>query len=735
MIHFSTQNNSFLKMYKILQEFGVEDNTFFLRLDDETLLNIDPLDEKNLTQEQKIRIHYEIKNNPWYYFREIIRIPTSGEKRMFELTRGTLAILWSIINDLSSFVVLPRQCYKTYTVAIAYSWLFYWGTTDTEFTFFSYADSILQGNLQRVKEVRDTLPDYLNLFDERRDKDNAREMRLNNKDYYNWIRIKAPSRSKDTADKAGRGLSSAIVWYDEMCFIPNVQLQYEASTFSYKTVADIAKKNGSHHHRIMTSTTGHLDSPDGLWCFNFINSCCEFNEKMFDYETDTVKEMILKNSTNGFMYIEFMYYDLGKDDNYLTDMQKDAVSPDAFRREVLNSWEATSEEHPLGQEVIALLNNYIHKPSDILVIDNVYFLKLYKKIEELDFTKRYIAGIDCGGNLLKDFSTFVLVDPENFETVATLRTNSYSTTRFSRAIAYLMLKVFTNCVIVPERNNMGIAIIDNINDNFPQLKSRIYFDEKDKPGFVTTHHTRSLLLNNLLKVVVTEDYDKLHDISIINEIIGLKKTRSGRIDHDPVNGHDDTLFAYLFTRWFFSYALNKNKYIDPMMIGTQIPEDTLTINDGIEELTKGALMSNYKNLLLNESNSDSMIDANMEINPLYKNPRLADKEWERQRQVSHAGTVADTMDLITKRAQDRFKPSIQELERLEFEETEKILDPDVLYNKNPRDVSKQTQNIPKEKINIFQAQNLGKRAEEENLELAKKLDSQKGKLVRNMLFG
>ena len=45
MIHSDTTNKSFLKMHYILKNMGISNNTFFLQLYDETLHDIDPLDE------------------------------------------------------------------------------------------------------------------------------------------------------------------------------------------------------------------------------------------------------------------------------------------------------------------------------------------------------------------------------------------------------------------------------------------------------------------------------------------------------------------------------------------------------------------------------------------------------------------------------------------------------------------------------------------------------------------
>lgn len=55
MIHSNTKNKSFLRMYYILNQMGIKNNTFFLQLFDESLANVDPLDEEHLTDEQKLK--------------------------------------------------------------------------------------------------------------------------------------------------------------------------------------------------------------------------------------------------------------------------------------------------------------------------------------------------------------------------------------------------------------------------------------------------------------------------------------------------------------------------------------------------------------------------------------------------------------------------------------------------------------------------------------------------------
>ena len=193
-IHWQTKNLSFLRMTEILESLGLKNNTFFLEIYDTTIADLDYFNEKNLTKEQKIRILREVYINPWFFFREIVLIPAAGGNIPFEINRGTLALLWSLLNNISSITVLPRQTGKTFAICTFYMWLFYFGGKNSSMTLFSYNDSILQANLQRIKDLRDNLPSYLNLLSTK-DKDNAREMRFDNGEYFNHIRIKAPSLS------------------------------------------------------------------------------------------------------------------------------------------------------------------------------------------------------------------------------------------------------------------------------------------------------------------------------------------------------------------------------------------------------------------------------------------------------------------------------------------------------------------------------------------------------------
>jgi hypothetical protein len=554
MLHYTTTNLSALKMYHLYRDMGIKNCDFFLELHDEKLLEVNPYDP-NLDNITKARIQKEVAINPWYFIRECVRIPEAGSVP-FEFHRGNIAIIWAILNNISFFAILPRQMGKTYTMAVVYEHLLYWGTMKTTGMMYSYSEDHVKANLDRIRKIRDELPSYLKYHE---GIDNQHEISfsvLGNK-----FKVKAPGKSKEDAMKVGRGFSSPLQWYDEFAFISNIQHQYESALYAYSTVSQVAKKNGLPYHKAITCTAAPLNTPEAKWSYKFLRNCADFSETLYDKTKEEVEEYISASSTNGILRIEFMYYDLSKDDGYFARMVKESDNNwDAINREVLNMWLDSSSDHPLGQDNVIVLNNNIHTPKKTLVIDDVYLLKLYKNLDEINWDAPLVAGMDCGGNVMRDFSTLVVVDPTNMEVIATLRSNSFSTTRFSHAIFSIMMNVFPNLILVPERNSMGIAIIDNILESDMSMRARIYHDESGKPGIHNNQTIRPQLFNDILKIAIVEDYDKIHDRSIIQEISMLVVSRSGRIDHAR-DEHDDTLMGYLLARWMLTFAKNRKMYI------------------------------------------------------------------------------------------------------------------------------------------------------------------------------
>jgi hypothetical protein len=213
-IHTKTKNISFIKLYKHLKDHDVINNKFFLRLYDSSLLDVDP-HSKRLTQSEKEKIVVEVYRNPWYFLREVVRIPAPGKSLRFELHRGNLAVVWAILNNFNPILLLPRQKGKTISIAAILSWIYDYGTTNSQMLFSNKSVKDALNNLKRFKDIRGLLPDYL-IAAITDDKDSNNIESIINAKRNNSISCQGSPNSIDAADRQGRGMTTPELWFDEL---------------------------------------------------------------------------------------------------------------------------------------------------------------------------------------------------------------------------------------------------------------------------------------------------------------------------------------------------------------------------------------------------------------------------------------------------------------------------------------------------------------------------------------
>jgi hypothetical protein len=701
MIHINTTNKSFLKVYHLLKEKGVKDCTFFLELHDESLEFVDPFDVDNLSEEEIQRIIIECTTNPWYFIRECILIPASGIVR-YELNLGNLAFTWAVFNNLSVFLTLPRQCGKTFAAAVVIVWVTYFGGLNTESMLYAQTDRNLDNNSGRIRSLRQSLPEYLNLHNARKDRDGIKLVQftaLGNK-----ILRQAPKKSELAADSVGRGFSTPVAWYDEFAFIPHIKTQYQASVLAQSTVAKLAQKNGLPNSVIITTTAAFLNNNEGRFAYNFLNDCLEFDESMYSLSREEVLKLMDDHAKRKFLRIFYPYWELGKDDAYF---QEQATllgwDKDDIDREILCKWKEVDTDHPLGQDAVTLLENNIHKPVKIVVVNDIYRVKFYKDPSEIDWAIPYIIGGDCANNIGKDYSALVVIDPRNYEVIATVRTNMYSTMFFAHLIISLMRNYFFKSTLVLERNLNGATILDRVLEEDISLRDRIYAPVKkpDVIGISTVSKSRTLLYKQVLKTAVDDSFNLIHDRTIIDEIKGLIKTRTGRIDHAP-GGHDDLLISYLFARWFLVFGERIERYINPLIVG--IFSDIKGENETMNEKTRVERQEQFMEKEREEYNSIHNMFKKQDPYAYLGNELPSLKEQhdsildDSPIGFSRRGQTADSIFNMASRY-DRFNPgntepgykdkTLYELEKEdngEENDTEETDDSDDLYFKNPRDI-------------------------------------------------
>ena len=158
--HRSTTNQTFIEMSNYLKSIGIKNHRFMLALLDPDLANIDPHDP-NLSTVYKMKVLAEVRNNFWYYLREVVRIPSSGEPSKFLLNRGNMAFLYMAIMNFDCLLLQPRQTGKTIGTAVLYTYVYNFRTQNTQISLLNKEAKDCRLNLSRIRNIRDLLPSYL----------------------------------------------------------------------------------------------------------------------------------------------------------------------------------------------------------------------------------------------------------------------------------------------------------------------------------------------------------------------------------------------------------------------------------------------------------------------------------------------------------------------------------------------------------------------------------------------
>ena len=221
-----TSNKSFLQVSKDLKAIGIENCYFMLEIFDYSLINVDPyaVDEQGrtkLTKDQISRIITECKRNPWYFLREVVRITEAGSKVgvPYKANRGNIAQAWCIINNLDSWLCLPRQQGKTMSALALELWIYNFGTSSSTFIFINKDGDNAKENLRRIGNLIDALPEYMRFQSIMTEDGKITKAKKNATEYGhpvtgNKIITKARASSYDGALSIARGLTAPLLHFD-----------------------------------------------------------------------------------------------------------------------------------------------------------------------------------------------------------------------------------------------------------------------------------------------------------------------------------------------------------------------------------------------------------------------------------------------------------------------------------------------------------------------------------------
>ena len=225
-----TSNKSFLQVAKDLKTLGIKNYYFMLEIYDYSLIDVDPFAcDKNgnttLTKDQISRIMLECARNPWYFLREISRIPDQGGTSVpYKANRGNIAQAWCIWKGLDSWLCLPRQQGKTQSALAFQTWMYIFGTTNSQFIFINKDGDNAKTNLRRMLDQINLLPEYMRCEsilteDGKRTKAKQNATELGNPINGNSVIIKSKATSYDMALSIARGLTAPVQHFDPKTYL------------------------------------------------------------------------------------------------------------------------------------------------------------------------------------------------------------------------------------------------------------------------------------------------------------------------------------------------------------------------------------------------------------------------------------------------------------------------------------------------------------------------------------
>lgn len=576
---YDTSNASFIAIASILYRKGVKNYNFFLKLYDEDLVGVDPYDP-DLTQEYKLKIIIECRRNFWYFIREVMRLPAPGGYMKFKLHRGNLAAAWACSNNIPTYLVLPRQHGKTWLVIAFALWTFNFATDNTNMLFMNKQLTDSQLNLKRLKDARELLPDYLRMTKSVTDKGELKDgpsnvNRVANA-LHNEINVKASARNPISADELGRGMTVAWVWIDEVAFVQFNRIIYAAMAPAWSKAAEIAVSKGRPTGKILTTTPGDLSIDMGLFAYEVRENAARFNESLYD--ADDISVWMDKNSKNGYLYIEFNYYQLDhpNPDKWFKEQCKDLLFDwPKIRREILLQWNNASSNSPFDEDDLRDLRSMVINESDVdsIVINKYYRLNVYRR---LDPGNKYIVSVDPakGRGGKSDRTVVCVTDAKTDKCCAIFKSNVIQYKETFRFLHTLIYKYIPNSVIVVE-NNID-TLVEYIKNS--TMRHLLYYETAKDPtketrkkgmlqkkqssnivyGISTTSQNRPKYFDILFEYVRTRK-EEICCRELVEEIECLEYKSSTRIE--AVSGqHDDVVLAYLIGQYVKHYGTNRARF-------------------------------------------------------------------------------------------------------------------------------------------------------------------------------
>ena len=597
---FGTKNTSFLLTAQELKMLGIKNWYFMLEVKHPNLgvQDIDAYDA-NISKEDIARVCIECKQNPWYFFREVAKVPVRGAGKLPPiLSRASLALIWCFMHSIDVILCQPRQTHKSTWCTLLLMYMFVFEYQNIEIPMMHIRQDRCLESAEMLRDYICALPPYMNPWYGRQKLPGTKSLKYD--EHGTSITILSQADSAVKAKDKMRGFTVFAAMLEEWEYIPYQASVMEGAMPAIISGREIAEKTGGRTCVMLLSTPGDLETETGRTAQHMIDLTPVFSEQLYDFTDQELKEYFSGMHTideHGqpqpvtTLYIEFNYKQLRKDEKWLRAQYNEAVrldKLDEYRRGVLLQRYRGSKSVLFRQEDIDYIIQNVREPDyDLFLLKkvhlyvykhNVTFTDLNSPTPYFDITIPYLIGIDVATGSGGDNTAICIVNPYTMEVVGELLSPFMGPADLMRIILEIA-KLCPKGVFCVETNSIGKAIVDLIQET--QIEYRFYHDEKldiskgavmkespeetmkrrsTEKGYIGTCVTPSVrnTMFDLLKVHVKDYRHLLISKYLSRDITNLVRAKNGKIE--AAEGfHDDMVMAYnhvLFI-WYYGKRLER----------------------------------------------------------------------------------------------------------------------------------------------------------------------------------
>lgn len=614
----NTTNSSWIRTAALIKSMGIDNHFFMLSLLNPKLVGVDPFSD-NLTIEQKTDIVLECTYNPWYFYREVLRVPSGSQKLRFRCNRAVLSLIWSFMSNIDVALIMPRQTGKSVTVDGLEIWLLCFGLKKDELFLFTKDTELRKRNIKRIKSTLSLLPRWLNPTC-KKDLDNTEVVTMVAKG--NLLKTAVGQQQKDRANNIGRGETLPFIHVDEGPTIPNVQISLPVLLAAGGAAKENAKLVNTPHGSIFTTTAGKKDTNEGAFFYDLVHSGMYWDERLYDCENKEVtRNMVMANKKGNRCVINatFSHRQIGLSDAWLLEKIAEAGgSLESINRDYYNRWTSGTISNPLSSKLIEVIVTSEIPPLYSNILSENYIMNWY--IDEFDLERimaegHFIIGLDTSNAIGRDSNAIIITDIRDMSVIASCTISEANLHKYGIWLANFMIR-YGNTTLIIENKSSAQGIIDTVSailisagiDPFKRMYNRVtddhlirtedfksislplhkrpeevYLRFKGSIGFNTTGTKRSFLYDTVLQDAVKSTGHLIKDKNLSSELRSLV-IKNGRVDH--IDGfHDDSCIAWLLCHWFIKHSKNLIHYgIDPKMCLSLVSIDGATLSE--EDLVK-----------------------------------------------------------------------------------------------------------------------------------------------------